>query len=1008
MSIRKIFAGLSRKLHALPTNINNRTNLPNKSDDDDINNKTFIDKNLIDEQWHNDFDSYENKYKRNRIYKRASILGLILFVVLALITAYWPLSGVDLPKCQSIYMYPSYAKVESFDERYTPLAKKYHLFLYREQDLDKNPIENEKISLNGVPVLFIPGNAGSYRQVRSIASACSELYFKNSEELKNKDSQNLDFFAADFNEDFTAFHGGTMLDQAEYLNDAIRYILSLYDNPNNIQGSAKPRSVIILAHSMGGIVARVMPTLKNHIQGSVHSYITLSSPHAAAPVTFDGDILQLYKQANKFWRTQINDKESFISKNVSLISITGGIQDTILPADYAAIEDIIPYTNGFTTHTNTIQEVWTPIDHLAIVWCRQLRKVIAKYLLESVDKFSESKIKSLNERINLASHLFLSGFEDFDTPLLPYETTESHELTDTTIFQDFQDKDILKITNENYPSDINHIIKVDQFSDKVLSIFTNIQKPLLYGCDYDTTNGSKYICQNIDYMLNKIPKKFSTDEETDTEYNRLLELNISKLKKYDIISFKFPELDPSFKCVFYATVKNIQKEEINIHPWTFLFKSLKLKTNPGNIVTTWNFPHLWDSIIAYKIRVNTEAEKLDFSPLMRQSLHEPFETKWHINILDTVSSINFHNIAPYIPLNKTVSRPLMISIITPVEEDFELRMDIDWIMSLKLLYIRYRLAIASLPIAVISLVLALQFFLYNKYTVFISFDSALAHLISKYIKPLLTFILVLSPIVNIERVQQILFVIDPAHLNKPYMDNNKDIVNNFFVLGLRSAWLSSLGIFFSLMAVGLVSLLYFTISVLLKLFVLITNKFLSTNNIKTNTRSIITKWRLISISLLLLSITIYIPYQMAFIIALVIQVINCIKSSMIQKKSLKYANLTNFNNSILILFIFIAIINAPIIIVFIHNVAIHWETTFRSQHNCMAIIPILLLVNNNSLMRMPNISDNKRDNIITVILFIYLSVFSLLYGVRNLYWLHHGVNIISLWLFYLTIFSKGR
>lgn len=1006
MILSKFLARLSRTINTLPTNINNRTPVGNKSKDD-TNTKT-IKRKEMDDKWYKEFDSFENKFRRNRVYRRASILGLILFVMLALITVYWPLAGVDLPKCQSIYMYPSYAKVDSFDERYTPLAKKYHLFLYREQDLDQTPIENEDLKLNGVPVLFIPGNAGSYRQVRSIASACSELYFNHRENLKNKDAQNLDFFAADFNEDFTAFHGGTMLDQAEYLNDAIRYILSLYDNPENIQGNTKPKSVIILAHSMGGIVARVMPTLKNHIHGSVHSYITLSSPHAAAPVTFDGDILQLYKKANKYWRTQLNDRSSFISNHVSLISITGGIQDTILPADYAAVEDLIPYTNGFTTHTNTIQEVWTPIDHLAVVWCRQLRKVIAKYLLESVDKFSESKLKPLEMRMNLASHLFLSGFEEQSISRYPYVETETHELLTTSNLNYFQEGGILKITNQNYPIDINTVLKVDNFLDKRLSIFTNIQEPLLYGCNLDIHNSSKYICHDIDYLLNKVPKAFDPEGESDTVYNRLLELNISTLKSFELVEFRFSEKQYTEDIIFYASLNDEKNQEIQIYPWSFLLRSLTLKTNPGGLVNTWTFPHLWDSLIAYKISVKSASKNLQFDPILRQSIVEPFETKWHLNILEHISSINFHNIAPYIPLNKTISRPLKLSVVAPAEAELEIKMDIDWIMSLKLLYIRYRLAIASFPIALISAVMALQFLIYNEHKVFISFDSALGHLISKYLKFIFIFLLLLSPTVNIENIQHFLFLIDPAHLNKPYMTANREIVNNFFLLGFRSTWLSFIVGLFFIMTIGIVALLNFIISVVLKIIVLLTTKVFSNTTITTNTSSILTKWRLVSLCILLVAITFYIPYQMAFIIALVIQVINCIKSATLQKMSNCNSNLIHFNVSILILFVFVAVINAPIIIVFLHNVAIHWETSFRSQHNCLAIVPILLLVNNNSLMRMPNVSDNKRDNIITIILFLYLSLFSLIYGVRNLYWLHHGVNIICTWLFYLTIFSKGH
>ena len=40
-------------------------------------------------------------------------------------------------------MSPSYARIRAFDETHTKYASKYNLYLYREQDVDKMPNENE-------------------------------------------------------------------------------------------------------------------------------------------------------------------------------------------------------------------------------------------------------------------------------------------------------------------------------------------------------------------------------------------------------------------------------------------------------------------------------------------------------------------------------------------------------------------------------------------------------------------------------------------------------------------------------------------------------------------------------------------------------------------------------------------------------------------------------------------------------------------------------------------------
>lgn len=339
-----------------------------------------------------------------------SILTLVSFFGLVLFYLTWylytrGLTGADSPGCRIVYMGPSYARITAFDESHTKFASKYSLYLYREQGRDPLPDENEGFKhLGGIPILFIPGNAGSYRQVRSIAAETSDIYFDHyldQPDGLNPNAKNYDFFTADFNEDFTAFHGRTLLDQAEYLNEAIKFILGLYANSEH-----PPRSVVVLGHSMGGVVSRVMVSLPNYIPDSINTIITLASPHAAAPLTFDGDILKIYSAVDRFWFQGYDNKETdnTIAKiakerlsKISLISITGGLLDSILPADYTTLGYLVPPTNGFTVYTTGIPGVWTPIDHLAIVWCAQLRRRVLNALLEIANFDSPDKTYSLEK-----------------------------------------------------------------------------------------------------------------------------------------------------------------------------------------------------------------------------------------------------------------------------------------------------------------------------------------------------------------------------------------------------------------------------------------------------------------------------------------------------------------------------------------------------------------------------------------------------------------------------------
>lgn len=282
-----------------------------------------------------------------------------------------------------------------------------------------------------MPILFIPGNAGSYKQVRPLAAEAAYYWhdvLRHDENALYDGKRALDFFSVDFNEDITAFHGQTLLDQAEYLNDAVLYILSLYHDPNRSERDPDlpdPSSVIVVGHSMGGIVARTMLTMPNYQPNSINTIITLSAPHARPPVSFDGDIVRAYARINDYWRHAY--AQPWASENplwhVTLISIAGGGLDTIVPSDYASISSLIPETHGFTVFTSSIPNVWTGMDHLAITWCDQLRKNIIRAVYDVLDARRAVQTQRRAERMTVFKKWFLTGLEDIAEKELPSRGT---------------------------------------------------------------------------------------------------------------------------------------------------------------------------------------------------------------------------------------------------------------------------------------------------------------------------------------------------------------------------------------------------------------------------------------------------------------------------------------------------------------------------------------------------------------------------------------------------------
>lgn len=111
------------------------------------------------------------------------------------------------------YMSPSYHVQSQFNTSWTPLDKRYSLLLYREVGWEDDEVSSFSVSPSfsfderinqprGVPVLFIPGNAGSAHQIRSIASSATRQYYASpyvpSPDFTSRGIKPLDFFAGAF------------------------------------------------------------------------------------------------------------------------------------------------------------------------------------------------------------------------------------------------------------------------------------------------------------------------------------------------------------------------------------------------------------------------------------------------------------------------------------------------------------------------------------------------------------------------------------------------------------------------------------------------------------------------------------------------------------------------------------------------------------------------------------------------------------------------------------------
>lgn len=992
-------------------------------------------------------------------------LGLLLLYLTGHGYLFSPKDGADAIGCRTVSMYPSFGRIKSFDESHTRFALKFSLYLYREQGKDPIPRnENEGFeALNGIPALFIPGNAGSYRQMRSIAAEVSNLYFdENINVVANENARNYDFFGADFNEDYTAFHGRTMLDQAEFLNEAIRFILLLYANHEH-----PPTSVLILAHSMGGIVARVLPTLPNYVPGSINTIVTLSSPHSAAPLTFDGDILKIYLAIDRFWYDAFNPGPETLGvaalrlHNVSLVSITGGLLDSVLPADYTTLGFLVPPSNGFTVYTTGIPNVWTPMDHLAIVWCRQLRRTVAKMLLEIADVTSPHRTVPLTQRMEIMRSHLLSGFETYakqDT-LPPSESASNMKVRfdNQDVLQGLLPNTIWRSTNTSKLATSLPLLahstvlvlsdmKLTKLSGKPGGISVLLCRNAGDGkitVDLTRKSTNEYLelnCADLADELNEIPRSATNvgslqDSAFDGQRSPFgaLRLSSEDFKGFDQIVIVDKRRNYEKKRGFVIVELSAEKEvqhTLGKDMFSLVTRGADISLLPSSpLAVNLHIPGAWLSILAYRVLFKG-LEKLQgglFEPFVRQWKDEPYETKWHIK-LDARNKVlvTMHGIAPYTPfLDLPDTRGLNLELWKDPEldlkkddiETIDVIIKVDWISSLKLLVMRYRLAVVSQCLAVTILVTIVQLTQYFSLGVFPDYVLALLKLTQKsFLVPTLIILALLTPLTKLRWVQTLLDVIDPVVLhdrNELNLSLHKDFTLNSFYLGLQELVLCGVGCIFFFMAIGINFVLYYMLSLMGTLFgsVAVTTSAWRAKPAKkpttatTEKASVSTmKRKIVTTAIIMCAVLFYLPYQFAYMVSVAIQAITTIKV-MIGKSA---RSMSNYHISFLIMMLWVLPINVPVLVVFVHNLNIAWATPFSSHHNFLAVAPIVALSEVHSffpeLMPFsvnPAATPKTGKDIpkkVSLCILGYFVFYCIIYGARHTFWLHHLFNVWCSWL----------
>ena len=673
-----------------------------------------------------------------------------------------------------------FIKFADFDTEHTRFASKYSLHIYREGGFDEDPKVRLQLAgkarvadiwkVKGVPVLFIPGNAGSYRQARSLGSECAQYYYntvaQDPRALKDG-ATSIDFFTIDFNEDFTAFHGQTLLDQAEYLNDAVAYILSLYHDPRRSQRDPSlpdPSSVILVGHSMGGMVARTMLIMSNYQPNSVNTIITMSTPHARPPVAFDGEIVRTYKQTNDYWRNAYSQKWANDNPlwHVTLISIAGGGLDTVVPSDYASLSSLVPSTHGFTVFTSSMPNVWTGADHLAMVWCSQLVKPIVRSIFDTLDVGRPGQTKPRAERMRVFKRWLLTGMEEDAERTLPQKEPSTlltlEDKSDSIlpmgrklVLRSFgktkrSKAHLLPIPLQATPGAKQFTLLSNQALDDSGSsghlevLFCSVfplaagQSATLFSMNIDLSDGTsgstRLACKNAASDTIHLPASTRT---TAQPYERGPPFSYLQYTLDDVAEHQFAAvIDKSVTlsdgwviAEFNDKTSSKFDSKIGLQSLLAFGVHLKLPARRPMMVDV-HIPALQSSLLAFKLKLGKQAcgdQAELFTPLLRQHISEPHESKYFVNVKEV--NISLHGVAPFMPppmrdqaLSNGVSLQLWSD--PTCDSSLDVTLEVDLLGTLGKLVMRYRMVLAAFPLLVVAMVLRKQFKLYDESGMFSS------------------------------------------------------------------------------------------------------------------------------------------------------------------------------------------------------------------------------------------------------------------------------------------------
>ena len=977
--------------------------------------------------------------------------GLAVFFLLSVVQSFLS-RQIDAQGCVMSTMSPTYIKMSGFDTEHSRFATKYSLYLYREEGVDY--YTEDDIGLQGAPVLFLPGNAGSYKQVRSLSSEASRYFhsvLSHDPEALRTGTSSLDFFMIDFNEDLAAFHGQTIIDQADYVNEAVAYIISLYHDPRRSRRNSNlpdPSSVILIGHSMGGIVARTVLITPNYQSNSVNTIITMSTPHARPPLSFDAEMVHTYQRVNDYWRESYSQKWSSNNplRHTTLISFAGGGRDTMVPSDYTSLSSIVPESHGFTVFASTIPDIWTSMDHLAITWCDQFRKVLIKTLFEIVDVRRAAQTKHQTERMKLFRKWLLTGLEASAPKALPLKdplVLLTLGNSSRTAISQSNNITIRGFGTKSYTNAQLLPLPLGEAADgKLITLLTNqvmdksgdLEKleilfcsifPLSHGHsstllpeEIDLSDGgqgaTRLACKKAGDDVIRLPASTRISQHA---FDRVppftyLQYRATNIEEHQFLAIVDRTTVPSEGWLFAEVVessKSFMLADVSLPKLVVDGLHLELPADRPLMIDI-KVPVLHSSLLAYSLKLGSQGCAGDgelFTPLLRQYLDQPHESKFFVNVKQ--ADINLHGIAPFMPPALNGNEPtsgvsFQLWTDPTCDASLNLTLRVDVAGSLGKLVMRYRTLLAAFPLLVVAMVLRKQYRVYDDTGIFITFTESL----DKCLRTSLPVLFLAMTLFATSVAQSATSVFRHSQISNS-TEAVIDYTQNDLFLGSSDTFFWFLVPLTGLVSVGVcIAVNYLVLAITYPLSIIYSYVDTKSGYIKHKEPQTVIfstfapstpRRRAVNTVILLLLVAFVIPYQFAYVVACIVQLTTSTRALRYARemRSATERNFSNYTHSVLILMLWVLPINLPVLIVWIHNLAVHWLTPFTSHHNILSIMPFIILVETlTSGTMIPRMTTRVRY--LTNIIFFSLAVFTAMYGVTYAYMLHQLVNLVALWL----------